>query len=417
MEKQKVTASHLTVLAFVSVFVFSLGIYLGGNLNPGWAQGWMVSPEVEDTTDESSVDETIVRNYRCKSGQARFRSGEQIEIVCSDLDKYAELLSANGIELTYSHVNSAYGDPGDPEDDYYLFLNDGGIDLIKAKGLNNLIDLNSLNTLRALFLDEGSFSQFSIKLPESIKFIELKDGQLQSFSPVNISELANLYTIVLRGNQIESFNFAMFPGPLNYLSLDQNNLTQEGLQRFGKNNIKMVNLDNNPELGGLMTSIPGSTKSLSMANTGIGSLVDIPLLSSSSINGLGLGYNSLTEIDISQLPDTIESLGLDGNQLTSLDISLKPSLKFLYINDNQLSDISFTKTARESGLISLSLRNNLLTSIDPEQFLSNIDNMETLDIFNNCIYDAEQLCNDLVDNGDVYFCIGNENFPKPGCVE
>ena len=104
-----------------------------------------------------------------------------------------------------------------------------------------------------------------------------------------------------------------------------------------------------------------------------------------SLTALTLGYNSLSNIDLSQ-NTKLTSLNLEGNDLYSIDLSKNASLIYLDLKDNNLNSIDLSQNTR---LTSLFLSYNNLSNIDLSQntklgtlYLGN-NNLSSIDLSDN----------------------------------
>ncbi|WP_298422508.1 hypothetical protein [uncultured Kordia sp.] len=165
----------------------------------------------------------------------------------------------------------------------------------------------------------------------------------------------------------------------------------------------------------MVTSLDISNKNISDL-TGIEGFAVLEILNATSntISTANLGQNSqlqlvllqdnnLTELDITQ-NSLLENITLEENSLTTIDVTQNLLLEYLNITDNAISSVNVTQN---SALISLDAKNNMLNNIDVSQnpalaFLTIDDNsISSLDVTNNPILRSLSTTNNSLSEIDL----------------
>lgn len=97
-----------------------------------------------------------------------------------------------------------------------------------------------------------------------------------------------------------------------------------------------------------------------------------------NLRHLVVGNNQLQRIDTDALPKTIHSLQLSLNQLRSLNGSIRhlDELKWLFINENNLTTLAGELPLGSPNLVMITAQNNQLEQLPAElRFLKNLDNL------------------------------------------
>ena len=276
------------------------------------------------------------------------------------------------------------------------------------------INLTAAKNLEVASLTMSSLSGIDLTGLTKLKNLDLNNNAI---SKIDIKDLPALESVVLSYNPIDAVSFSNCP-KLDVISIKnkhQNskltNFTAVGLPALGElnlygNKISTIKLEDLPALSEInlennsLTAVDFSKCSQSLTEVGLGSNKfsgEFELKGLESLNKFTIENNKLTSFKVTGCPELGE-LGVQKNELTSLDltactgelgtvyasenklssIKLRPTHKYLYLNDNQLSSIDLS-ACTELG--SIELGNNKLTSLD----LKGLNELSEVNVYKNNI--------------------------------
>ena len=250
----------------------------------------------------------------------------------------------------------------------------------------------------------------------SMRDLDLSYNKLQDLSQAAFLRLVSLSHISLRGNHIEDLDdYLFFPTlALKTLDLGENRLKGiNGIVFRELTDLKSLLLDNN-----LLTSIPGpilraenGLEDLKLSGNSITALDSI-CLNLGRLTSLDLGNNQLTSItsgtfqdcgslkylflqqnmitdlssDAFRGMDNLETLSLSGNKLIVLHdmtFSTSPSMTTLELQENNIQRLSGKPFQDLTHLLLLNLSGNSLEAINGSGTLGGLGRLQTLDISDN----------------------------------
>ncbi|MCL6294064.1 leucine-rich repeat domain-containing protein [Jejuia spongiicola] len=177
---------------------------------------------------------------------------------------------------------------------------------------------------------------------------------------------------------------------LKKLSAAQNSITQIDL-KYNKlldtlilfaNNIKSIDLSNNPELLKVNIESNELTTLMGMSNTTKLKRLDASFnylkefsINHEAIEVLYISDNDLESFDVEGAVN-LKNIFLKTNKLTSIDVSSNTLLETLVLSDNKIKELNLEQN---SALTVLWISSNLLTGLD----VSNLNALSFLSVYNN----------------------------------
>lgn len=262
-----------------------------------------------------------------------------------------------------------------------------------------------LKKLMRLNMDGNNLVHIPSELPSTLEELKINDNNLQAIDEESLSDLNQLVTLELEGNNLSEVNV----NPLAFKSLKSLSYL-----RLGKNKFRII-----PQ------GLPASIEELYLENNQIEEITEICFNHTRKINMIVLRYNKIEEsriaplawinqenlesIDLSYnklyhvpsyLPKSLLHLVLIGNQIERIPGyvfgHMEPGLEYLYLSFNRLSDdgvdlVSFYGAYH--SLRELFLDHNDLKSIPPG--IQEMKALHFLRLNNNKIRNIlpEQICN------------------------
>lgn len=262
-----------------------------------------------------------------------------------------------------------------------------------------------LKKLMRLNMDGNNLVHIPSELPSTLEELKINDNNLQAIDKESLSDLNQLVTLELEGNNLSEINV----NPLAFKSLKSLSYL-----RLGKNKFRII-----PQ------GLPASIEELYLENNQIEEITEICFNHTRKINMIVLRYNKIEEsriaplawinqenlesIDLSYnklyhvpsyLPKSLLHLVLIGNQIERIPGyvfgHMEPGLEYLYLSFNRLSDdgvdlVSFYGAYH--SLRELFLDHNDLKSIPPG--IQEMKALHFLRLNNNKIWNIlpEQICN------------------------
>ncbi|KAL1785015.1 extracellular matrix protein 2 [Sigmodon hispidus] len=262
-----------------------------------------------------------------------------------------------------------------------------------------------LKKLMRLNMDGNNLVHIPSELPSTLEELKINDNNLQAIDEESLSDLTQLVTLELEGNNLSEINV----NPLAF-----KNLKSLSYLRLGKNRFRII-----PQ------GLPASIEELYLENNQIEEITEICFNHTRKINMIVLRYNKIEEsriaplawinqenlesIDLSYnklyhvpsyLPKSLLHLVLIGNQIERIPGyvfgHMEPGLEYLYLSFNRLADdgvdlVSFYGAYH--SLRELFLDHNNLKSIPPG--IREMKALHFLRLNNNKIRNIlpEQICN------------------------
>ncbi|XP_030150216.1 extracellular matrix protein 2 isoform X1 [Lynx canadensis] len=262
-----------------------------------------------------------------------------------------------------------------------------------------------LKKLLRLNMDGNNLVEIPPDLPSALEELKINDNSLQAISEESLSDLNQLVTLELEGNNLSESNV----NPLAFKSLKSLSYL-----RLGRNKYRII-----PQ------GLPASIEELYLENNQIEEITEICFNHTRKINVIVLRYNKIEEnriaplawinqenlesIDLSYnklyhvpsyLPKSLLHLVLLGNQIERIPGyvfgHMEPGLEYLYLSFNRLSDDGVDRVSfygAYHSLRELFLDHNDLKSIPPG--VQEMKALHFLRLNNNKIRNIlpEQICN------------------------
>ncbi|KAF6327224.1 extracellular matrix protein 2 [Rhinolophus ferrumequinum] len=262
-----------------------------------------------------------------------------------------------------------------------------------------------LKKLMHLNMDGNHLVEIPSELPSTLEELKLNENNLQTIDEESLSDLNQLFTLELEGNNLSEINV----NPLAFKPLK--NLSY---LRLGRNKFRII-----PQ------GLPASIEELYLENNQIEEITEICFNQTRNINVIVLCYNNIEENRIAPLAwinhENLESIDLSYNRLYQVPSYLpksllrlvvlgnrieripgyvfghmKPGLEYLYLSFNRLSDDGVDRVSfygAYHSLRELFLDHNDFKSIPPG--LQEMKALHFLRLNNNKIRNIlpEQICN------------------------
>ena len=255
------------------------------------------------------------------------------------------------------------------------------------------LDLTGLTKLRELDLSHNALSKTEIKnLPDLVSVVlsynpleevgfascpklelisiknKQKDSKLTSFTAVSLPALRELN---LYGNKISTLKLEELPS-LSEINLENNSLTAVDFSKCSQS-LTEVGLGSNKFTGEFELKGLENLSEFSIENN---KLTSFKVTGCLMLSTLKVQKNELTSLDLTACTGELGTVYASENKLSS--IKLRPTHKYLYLNDNQLSSIDLS-ACTELG--SIELGNNKLTSLE----LKGLNELSEVNVYKNNI--------------------------------
>ena len=307
----------------------------------------------------------------------------------------------------------------------------------RSSSVSDLTPLKNLVKLEKIFLDGNKISDISV-LKNLVNLKELYIDEYLSLGNNKISDisvlknLVNLKKLYICNNDISDISALKDLVNLEWLSLGNNKISDISVLK-NLINLESLNLDNNniSDISALKDLV--NLKSLMLSDNNI---IDISPIANSTklisfwarnnkINDISvlenlinlqdvlLLNNNITEITSIEKLDKIKKLDLSNNKIKNIDALENSPIYKLYLDYNEIQDISVLSTC--NNLMELQLSKNKISDISS---LSGLHNLKYLALDNNEISDISPLTglqnlrslylnnNNISDISDIS-CIGN----------
>ncbi|XP_028618972.1 extracellular matrix protein 2 isoform X2 [Grammomys surdaster] len=204
----------------------------------------------------------------------------------------------------------------------------------------------SLKKLTRLNMDGNNLVHIPSELPSTLEELKINDNNLQAIDEESLSDLNQLVTLELEGNNLSEINV----NPLAFKSLKSLSYL-----RLGKNKFRII-----PQ------GLPASIEELYLENNQIEEITEICFNHTRKITMIVLRYNKIEESRIAPLAwinqENLESIDLSYNKLYHVPSYLPKSLLHLVLIGNQIDRIpGYVFGHMEPGLEYLYLSFNRLS--------------------------------------------------------
>ncbi|XP_041639501.1 lumican isoform X2 [Cheilinus undulatus] len=241
-----------------------------------------------------------------------------------------------------------------PERTQYLFLQHNNISSLSFSSLANLtglrwliLDHNQLQSdtldqsilqnqtkLHYFFANHNHLTSVPTILPAGLRQLRLTHNQISSISPDTFQKLHNLTLLLLQGNRLQTIREGDLKGLLSLNLLDLSGNLFSAVPRHLPSSVQQLYLSNNSLSGLNEDSFVGflELKYLRLSHCG---------LKSPNIPPQAFNISSLIELDLSY------------NKLITVP-TVPTSLKYLYLEANEIQGFNLTSLCREVGPLSYS---------------------------------------------------------------
>ena len=189
------------------------------------------------------------------------------------------------------------------------------------------------------------------------------------------SEIGTINMLPFKGQDIDEISQEDFLGltGVTSVNLSYNNITSltervfAGSSGGGLTNVTNLNLSHN-DISTVNNAFAGLTK-LEELNLSYNAIVSLPsLLNLSALTKLDVSHNAI--VNLPEFPVSLTKLNLSDNEIVDLSDKIAPlqSLRYLYLNNNQLSSLPARLINTSSDLRSLALDNNQISSLNAGVF-------------------------------------------------
>ncbi|KAM7322909.1 hypothetical protein ACRRTK_018414 [Alexandromys fortis] len=204
-----------------------------------------------------------------------------------------------------------------------------------------------LKKLMRLNMDGNNLVHIPSELPSTLEELKINDNNLQAINEESLSDLNQLVTLELEGNNLSEINV----NPLAFKSLKSLSYL-----RLGKNKFRII-----PQ------GLPASIEELYLENNQIEEITEICFNHTRKISMIVLRYNKIEESRIAPLAwinqENLESIDLSYNKLYHVPSYLPKSLLHLVLIGNQIERIpGYVFGHMEPGLEYLYLSFNRLSN-------------------------------------------------------
>lgn len=313
-----------------------------------------------------------------------------------------------------------------------IYLQNNSISVLSPKLFSNLEQLQALdlggNKITSAWIDKETFAglirlvllnlsnnKISKLEPEifsdlyTLQILNLRYNQLETIAADTFSPMNNLHTLLLSHNKIKYLDAYSLNGlyVLSLLSLDNNLLAGVHPEAFRNcSSLQDLNLNGNE-----LQTVPLALKDMRLLRTvdlgenqisslseqgfrGMTNLYGLRLIGNRlenisktvfkdlpSLQILNLAHNKIVHVEQGafEMTGSIQAIRLDGNLLAGMNglFAQMPSLLWLNISDNQLTEFDFSEIP--AGLLWLDLHKNELTELANRYSVDNQLRLQTLD--------------------------------------
>ncbi|XP_072911576.1 nephrocan-like [Hemitrygon akajei] len=205
---------------------------------------------------------------------------------------------------------------------------------------------NFLPSLRFLSLSGNKFLKIPQGMPPSLWSLKMDKNLISELEMQDLNYLSHLFELSLSENQISTAN--------NALTLS---------------NLSTVDLSKN-QLKAIPAGLPSHLRMLDCSHNFIQKITLQEFSGVCGLKHLFLEYNNITNIDLDALQHCLQlsDLALEQNHLSSFPKGLPVTLVRLDLKGNNIQDICKETVKNLKRLQVLNLRNNKLSSLNPEVF-------------------------------------------------
>ena len=275
---------------------------------------------------------------------------------------------------------------------------------LHANKISDISVLKDLVNLKELTISINNISDISaLKDLVNLKKLYINNNDISDISA--LKDLVNLEDLVLCDNKISDISVLKNLINLEYLNLDNNNISDISALKDLVNLEQLMLSDNNIID---ISPIANSTKLINFwaCNNKIN---DISVLENLiNLQDVLLIKNNITEITSIEKLNKLNRLDLSNNKIKNIDALENSPIYKLYLDDNEIQDISVLSTC--NNLIELQLSKNKISDISS---LSVLHNLGYLTLDNNEISDISPLT-ELQNLRSLY--LNNNNISDISCI-
>lgn len=258
-----------------------------------------------------------------------------------------------------------------------------------AVGVNQLekLDISQLYDLVYVYCNDNQLKELQ-PVSGELKVLQAQNNQIES---IDLSKCPSLTVVALNNNQLSSANLSAC-SVLQNLWLNDNKLTSIQTPAAGMPKLGVLNIGNNlfetfdfsvapwvSELvvsGNLLSGAVDLSENKALTKFfGSDNEIESIKFSSSGLTTLIVNNNQLKALDV---PSTdLYWLEACNNQLVGVNVSASDNLYLLQLDDNKLNSLNL---AGKSGVVSLSIRNNLFESNSLEKLYGQLPDMSGVQV-------------------------------------
>ncbi|XP_012150572.2 lumican-like isoform X1 [Megachile rotundata] len=253
--------------------------------------------------------------------------------------------------------------------------------------LSNLFSFGSIANLKALILSNQRENYYDLVVPinltyPELRYLNLRNNEIISITNYDENSFPKLKHLDISYNRFSSFTFTgTWANTLKYLQLDNNEIsdislsTLKNLETLAMNNNNIRNIaydfhrENNLDLTGL-----NNLKHLSVANNSITWIDKLVFNETVKLRYLDLSYNQLSSTVLDSetfaLLTSLKVLVLNGNELETIPFTTPLNITALWLNCNNLANLTASSFSNVPYLKTLSLARNKISRIDTDVFYS-----------------------------------------------
>ena len=263
---------------------------------------------------------------------------------------------------------------------------------IQSNGLKELPDLSKLSMLEKLNISTNGISNIDVlKQNTNLKELYASTNQISDITSIVVS-LKKLETLDLNNNRIYDVSTISYLNNLKYLDLSNNMQIRDIEPITNLTTLQTLNLNNDNSIENLYMLVKANEND----EEGTPLLIGLKKLYLDKVNS---EYSSISLGDLCAL-NNIEVLNLNNDEISSIEgVTDFKNLKELYLNNNQIEDISPLVKIEEDGdgkiiitkspIEKLSFENNMIEKVDVLSYFSKTINY--LNLKNNNIHNISDI--------------------------
>lgn len=229
---------------------------------------------------------------------------------------------------------------------------DGSVQSIPVKSASFTIS-STFGNITSLYVQGNKITALDVSGATELKSVYAADNQLTT---LDVSKLKSLTDLDVQGNQLEGLTLTSNTA-LKNLNVADNQLTSSGFKLSSTTRLENFVAANNQLTSSIAALVLRDAKNYWAQNN---QFTSVSLTSNSSLHSLVLSGNKLTSLSLIKQPE-LTDLWIDGNEIKTLNLSNgTPSLSFIAADNNKLSSITWDVTNNKKSLKYAYLNDNQL---------------------------------------------------------